>query len=112
MGLITAVYPTERFADEVMTVAQDLARGPTLAYGIAKGLINQAAGVDRLDYHLAQELDSLARIADGSDFARGLEGFLTKKAPTFTGDQQSRHGRTGRSASRIRKGGSCGKPRA
>ena len=85
MGLITAVYPTERFEEEVMAVARRLASGPTRAYGIAKGLINQAAGVDRLDYHLDQELDNLARIADGSDFAQGLEGFLTKKAPTFSG---------------------------
>jgi 2-(1,2-epoxy-1,2-dihydrophenyl)acetyl-CoA isomerase len=87
MGLITAVYPTERFEDEVMAVARGLARGPTRAYGIAKGLINQAAGVDRLDYHLDQELECLSRIADGSDFALGLEGFLTKKAPAFTGDK-------------------------
>ena len=85
MGLINAVYPTERFADEVMAVARRLASGPTRAYGIAKGLINQAAGVDRLDYHLDQELENLARIADGSDFAQGLEGFLAKKAPTFSG---------------------------
>jgi 2-(1,2-epoxy-1,2-dihydrophenyl)acetyl-CoA isomerase len=85
MGLITAVYPVDRFEDEVMAVARGLACGPTRAYGIAKGLIHQAAGVDRLDYHLDQELESLARIADGSDFALGLDGFLTKKTPAFRG---------------------------
>jgi 2-(1,2-epoxy-1,2-dihydrophenyl)acetyl-CoA isomerase len=85
MGLVTAVYPTERFEQEVMAVARRLADGPTRAYGIAKGLINQAAGVDRLDYHLDQELSNLARIADGSDFAQGLEGFLNKKVPSFRG---------------------------
>jgi len=85
MGLITATYPTDRFDEEVMSVARRLATGPTRAYGVAKGLINQAAGVDRLDYHLDQELENLARIADGPDFAQGLDGFLSKKAPIFRG---------------------------
>jgi 2-(1,2-epoxy-1,2-dihydrophenyl)acetyl-CoA isomerase len=83
IGLITAVYPTERFAAEVGAVAQRLAAGPTRAYGIAKGLLNQAAGVDRLDYHLDQELENLARIADGDDVAAGIEGFLNKRPARF-----------------------------
>ncbi len=85
-GLITAVYPTERFDAEVLAMARRLADGPTRAYGIAKQLLNQAADVDRLDYHLDQELESLARIADEQDFAEGLEGFLTKRAARFGKD--------------------------
>ena len=83
MGLITAVYPAERFEEEVRALASKLAEGPTRAYGIAKGLLNQAAGVDRLDYHLDQELESLARIADGRDFAEGLDAFLSRRSPRF-----------------------------
>lgn len=83
MGLITAVYPTGRFADEVRAVARKLADGPTQAYGIAKALLNQAAGVDRLDYYLDQELEHLARIADGRDFSEGLDAFLAKRPPQF-----------------------------
>jgi 2-(1,2-epoxy-1,2-dihydrophenyl)acetyl-CoA isomerase len=86
MGLITAVYPAERFEDDVRALAMKLAEGPTQAYGIAKGLLNQAAGVDRLDYHLDQELEHLARIADGRDFAEGLEAFLAKQTPRFHDD--------------------------
>jgi 2-(1,2-epoxy-1,2-dihydrophenyl)acetyl-CoA isomerase len=85
MGLITAVYPAERFEAEVRVLARKLADGPTRAYGIAKGLLNQAAGVDRLDYHLDQELEHLARIADGHDFAEGLDAFLGKRPPRFEG---------------------------
>jgi 2-(1,2-epoxy-1,2-dihydrophenyl)acetyl-CoA isomerase len=83
LGLITRVYPTERFEEEVRRIARSLAEGPTRAYGIAKGLLNQAAGVDRLDHHLDQELESLARIADGRDFAEGLEAFLSRRSPRF-----------------------------
>ena len=85
MGLITAVYPTDRFEAEVRALARKLANGPTRAYGIAKGLLNQAAGVDRLDFHLDQELEHLARIADGRDFAEGLDAFFAKRSPRFEG---------------------------
>ncbi len=83
MGLITAVYPADRLEDEVRALAQRLAQGPSRAYGIAKGLLNQAAGVDRLDYHLDQELEHLARIADSRDFAEGIDAFFAKRSPRF-----------------------------
>jgi len=85
MGLVTAVHPTERFDAEVLGLAHRLAAGPTRAYGVAKRLIRQAAGGDRLDAHLDQELEHLVRIADGSDFAAGLEGFLAKRSARFAG---------------------------
>ncbi len=85
MRLINAVYPTETFEHEVTALAEKLAHGPTKAYGIAKSLIHQAAGVDRLDHHLDRELESLTRIADGRDFAEGLESFLEKRAAAFEG---------------------------
>ncbi len=85
MGLVTAVYPAESFDREVAETARRLAEGPTEAWGIAKALINQAAGVDRLDFHLDAELANLARIADGADFARGLEGFFAKRPARFQG---------------------------
>ncbi len=85
-GLITGVFPDDRFEAEVLAVAQRLAAGPTRAYAVAKSLINQAAGVDQLDYHLDEELRHLSRIADGPDFAEGLAAFLGKRAPHFGGD--------------------------
>jgi enoyl-CoA hydratase/carnithine racemase len=47
--------------------------------------MNRAAGIDRLDHHLDHELEELARIADGSDFAEGMEAFFDKRAAQFTG---------------------------
>jgi len=67
----------------VRALARKLSLGPTRAYGVAKALLNQAAGVDRLDYHLDRELEQLARIADGRDFAEGLEAFFAKRPPHF-----------------------------
>jgi len=85
-GLITAVFPDDRLEEEVLALARRLAAGPTKAYAVAKNLINQAAGVDQLDYHLDDELRHLARIADGADFAEGLAAFFGKRAPGFGGN--------------------------
>lgn len=84
MGLVTAVYPATVFDAEVDAVARKLAAGPTRAFGIAKGLLNQSAGVDRLDYHLDQELEQLSRIANGAEFNEGLSAFFEKREPAFT----------------------------
>jgi 2-(1,2-epoxy-1,2-dihydrophenyl)acetyl-CoA isomerase len=85
MRLINAVYSAETFDAEVMAVAEKLSRGPTKAYAVAKSLIHQAAGVDRLDHHLDRELESLARIADSRDFAEGLDSFFSKRPAAFEG---------------------------
>jgi 2-(1,2-epoxy-1,2-dihydrophenyl)acetyl-CoA isomerase len=83
IGLITAVYPAETFDADVAQLAAQIASGPTEAMGIAKELINQAAGMDRLDVHLDRELQHLARIADGGDFAEGIDAFFGKRQPKF-----------------------------
>ncbi|HEV8433629.1 MAG TPA: enoyl-CoA hydratase-related protein [Thermoanaerobaculia bacterium] len=82
-NLVTRVLPVEGFDDAVFAIAQQAASGPTEALGIAKGLINAAAGMDRLDYHLDRELENLARIADGSNFAEGIDAFFAKREPAF-----------------------------
>jgi 2-(1,2-epoxy-1,2-dihydrophenyl)acetyl-CoA isomerase len=84
-GLVNAVYPVEGFDARVAEVAAKVAAGPTAALAIARGLVHQAAGVDRLDFHLDREIEALARIADGPDFAEGLASFFGKREPVFSG---------------------------
>jgi 2-(1,2-epoxy-1,2-dihydrophenyl)acetyl-CoA isomerase len=83
IGLINKIYPTDTFDTDVANLAAQLASGPTEAMGIAKELMNQAAGMDRLDLHLDRELQHLARIADGNDFAEGIDAFFGKRQPKF-----------------------------
>jgi 2-(1,2-epoxy-1,2-dihydrophenyl)acetyl-CoA isomerase len=82
-GLVTAVYDVERFDGEVMAVAQRIAAGPTHALAIAKELLNQSAGMDRLEAHLDRELNELTRVADGQEFLEGLRAFFDKRAARF-----------------------------
>lgn len=82
-GLVTEVVPDADFDICLRQLSEKIAQGPTEALGIAKQLINQAAGVDRLDFHLDRELESLAAIANGSNFAEGIDAFFEKRAPVF-----------------------------
>jgi 2-(1,2-epoxy-1,2-dihydrophenyl)acetyl-CoA isomerase len=83
LGLVTRVVPVEHFEAETLALARRLADGPVGAYAVAKNLLNQAAGVDRLDYHLDQELQHLVRCAEGAEFAEGLAAFFERRAPVF-----------------------------
>jgi 2-(1,2-epoxy-1,2-dihydrophenyl)acetyl-CoA isomerase len=82
-GLITAVLPAEGFDSEVRAIARKVAQGPTRAQAAAKALLNEAAGMDRLDYHLDRELEHLVRSADGAEFAEGLRAFFEKRPASF-----------------------------
>jgi enoyl-CoA hydratase/carnithine racemase len=83
LGLITDVFPTATFDADVARVAATLAAGPAAAWAVSKGLINQAAGMDRLDVHLDRELDQLSRIANDAEFAEGLESFFARRPARF-----------------------------
>ena len=82
-GLINRVIPDSSIDAESLRIASELAKAPTQAVSVAKSLLNQAAGMDRLDVHLDTELTELARIADGANFAEGLSAFFDKRSPEF-----------------------------
>lgn len=83
LGLITAVVNEAAFDAHIDELAARLAAGPTRANGVAKALINLAAGMDRLDYHLDQELEHLARSADAPEFREGIAAFFDKREARF-----------------------------
>ena len=82
-GIVSSVHDVERFDEVVIDIADRLARGPAAAFAVAKELLNQAAGMDRLDAHLDRELEELSRIADGPEFAEGLNAFFAKRPARF-----------------------------
>jgi 2-(1,2-epoxy-1,2-dihydrophenyl)acetyl-CoA isomerase len=82
-GLITGTFPVQDFDKDVLAVARKVAAGPPQAYAVSKSLLNQAAGGDRLDYHLDQELEALVRSADSPEFAEGIRAFFEKREARF-----------------------------
>lgn len=85
LGLVSIVYDTDGFEEQVVTLARQLAEGPTHSYAEAKRLMTDAIGADRLAEHLEHELVALTRAADGEDFAEGLTAFFEKRSPRFRG---------------------------
>jgi 2-(1,2-epoxy-1,2-dihydrophenyl)acetyl-CoA isomerase len=83
LGLVNQRFGVAAFESCVLTVAAQLAAGPPKAWSVAKNLVSSAAGMDRLDTHLDRELEVLSRIADGVEFAEGLNSFFEKRAPRF-----------------------------
>lgn len=83
-GLVSRVYAADRFQDDVLAMACDLARGPTLSMGLAKTLLD-AAWREGLDTYLDRESLAQAVIFGSEDFAEGHRAFLEKRPPAFTG---------------------------
>jgi 2-(1,2-epoxy-1,2-dihydrophenyl)acetyl-CoA isomerase len=83
-GLINRVVPLAELEATVAKLAGRMAKGPALAYGRTKTLLNAADG-NSLDAQLAAETDSFASSALTEDFAAGVAGFVEKKAAVFTG---------------------------
>lgn len=86
LGLATAVLTAEAFDADVLAAARAVAEGPRSAFATAKALINQAAGIDRLDHHLSVELQHLIRSADSEEFREGLRAFLEKRPAVFSAE--------------------------
>jgi len=83
IGLINDVVPDDELDARALALAHRLADAPTTAVGVAKQLLNRAAGMDRLDTHLDAELTELARIANGPNFAEGIAAFLARREAHF-----------------------------
>lgn len=81
LGLINEVVPDVEA--RALELGAQLAEAPTTAVGVAKSLLNRAAGMERLDTHLDTELTELARIANGPNFAEGVAAFFGKRPPRF-----------------------------
>jgi 2-(1,2-epoxy-1,2-dihydrophenyl)acetyl-CoA isomerase len=83
-GLVTRVLPASQLLGEALKTAQDLAAGPTLAFGRARDLIYGS-----LDHSLETQLELEARgiIASSrsEDFRGGTRAFVEKRKATYAG---------------------------
>lgn len=84
MNMIYRAFDDEVFEEESWKMAVKLASMPTVGIGLTKRLLNQAFE-NGLNDQLAQEAIVQAKSAESSDHKEGIQAFLDKRKPEFTG---------------------------
>lgn len=84
MGLVDRVYPLDTFMEEVTAFAEELAQGPTLAYGFGKKLLNESFDND-LSTMLDHEKYLQSVCAESDDYHEGIAAFLDKRDHVYHG---------------------------
>jgi 2-(1,2-epoxy-1,2-dihydrophenyl)acetyl-CoA isomerase len=83
-GLVSEVVDADGFDARVAELATDWAARPTLAIGMTKQLFEHAHDAD-VESQLALEAALQERAIASHDFAEGVDAFLEKRPPDFTG---------------------------
>jgi 2-(1,2-epoxy-1,2-dihydrophenyl)acetyl-CoA isomerase len=84
-GLINKVVPVDTFDSEVQALATRLAKGPTHAYAETKRLLLDSSNRTVSD-QLTAETRSFVSCAMSKDFKKGVNAFVDKQKPAFTGE--------------------------
>lgn len=81
-GMITTVVDDQQLDSAAAQIANELANGPTCAFGATKKLLN---GLDDLKAHLNEEARSMVELVTSQDAREGVRAFLQRRAPRFAG---------------------------
>jgi enoyl-CoA hydratase len=84
MGLVNRVVPVERFLEEAMELATEVAARAPLALRIGKEMINQAFETS-LQQGIADERRSFYFLFSSEDQKEGMRAFSAKRAPEWKG---------------------------
>lgn len=84
LGLTTKVVPASELEDEVARLAQQLATGPTAAFGAIRRAVEFSAGHD-LESSLDFEAQMMELTGGTRDHQEALSSFVAKQKPSFEG---------------------------
>lgn len=83
-GIVTRVVPDDELTDASDVLVEQLAAGPTGAFGAVKRLMHGSLE-HTLDQHLALESEEMARAGRSADGQEGVRAFVEKRAGEFRG---------------------------
>ncbi|MBC8239701.1 MAG: enoyl-CoA hydratase/isomerase family protein [Alphaproteobacteria bacterium] len=83
-GLINQIAPAGELTATVEKLSSQLADGPTEALGAVKKLLLMSPN-DTLESQMERETRSIANLARTADGRAGIEAFVNKRKPEFTG---------------------------
>ncbi|NTS40615.1 enoyl-CoA hydratase/isomerase family protein [Flavisolibacter sp. BT320] len=85
IGMVYKVLPAENFAEEAGKIARTLAAMPTRGLAYTKQLLNNSF-VNNYEEQLHDEEIYQQRAGRTKDYKEGVDAFLQKRKPTFTGE--------------------------
>jgi len=83
-GVVNKVVADDQVLDEAMALARKLANGPTQAFGQVKSLLNGSFD-NSLETQMELEARAIAGLIATADGQEGLDAFLNKRKPDFSG---------------------------
>ena len=84
MGLINEIVPAEKLLDRARELGRQLAENSPLSLSYTKGLLTDHARAE-LDSQIEAAIRENAAIRESADFREGIESFLEKRKPKWTG---------------------------
>ena len=83
-GLVNKVVPDDELMKEAEDIVKRFAKGPTLAYGTVKKLLNETFS-ETLESQMEHESRGITDMTKTKDGTEGIAAFLERKRPSFTG---------------------------
>jgi 2-(1,2-epoxy-1,2-dihydrophenyl)acetyl-CoA isomerase len=83
LGLVTRIAEGDSVYPDALRLAQELANGPTAAYGKLRNLLLRS-GESSLESHLEEESRALAETSRTAHGREGVAAFISKRKPDFS----------------------------
>jgi len=83
-GLVTAVHDDENLQAEALKLAEQLAAGPTLAYGAVKSMLVETFTTD-FEAQMERESRHISDMMGTRDAQHGIASFIAKQKPVYEG---------------------------